>query len=415
MERIDLATLEEILGIQPPWHITSFELDRLSHTANVKIDNKDKKKLFGLLDHSPKSDSLEQKVTGRWFYAPVGGFKCMIHADVPVSNSPVMLDLAVLNAPAFLGHPNRNYSNYLRQQVALADIKGMGEQFICEAYNISPEVYKTIKTDLEAASVQARSLAFLPTENDSAWRDVLNDQIHIKTSVLPLKLMLSKLKLATAKSDSSEQIANFSKDLRQFFMANAHLLDDEVNQVCRISSEKMRRQVSATKQRQRLVLPALKNPVWIDLLTGKLNLNSQSIPLNLLVSRQRVAFLQGKDSATRIAAIDSLREYVKKNHRALKPELVLINRAISINEKTNIRLPNPDHEIWQKILYDNDFIPSQHVAYKLLLAKLRVQVQVAEDPVVKLEAARSIRSFMQQNQKALQRELNDIVKQSTAV
>ncbi|WP_096085699.1 hypothetical protein [Agaribacterium haliotis] len=411
MERIDLGNIEEILGIQAPWHISSVHFDPSRHIANIHIDNNDKKKLFGFID-SHKSDDVA-KHKGQWIYLPLGTYKCVIHAEVASAGSEA-ISLSSLNSPAFLGNPNRNYSNQLLQQVALANISGMNENLICSALRVPPELVQQIMTDIEKASNQVRSLVYLPAEGALVWRKVLNDQLLVRTNLLPLKLLLSKLKLAAAKSSSDEELVELSSKLRSFFVANVNQLDDEINQLCGLNSDKLKRQASASKQRQRLVLPALKNPVWIDLLTGKLSLNSQSVPLNLLISRQRIAFLQGKDSATRIAAIETLREYVKRNHRSLKPELVLINRAMAINEKTQIRLPNPDHDIWQRILANDTAIPSDHVAYKLLLAKLRMQVQSSQDPVVKLEAARSIRNFMQQNQKALQRELSAIVKQASA-
>ncbi len=415
MERFDLASLEEILGIQPPWHITSVHIDHASREALIKIDDRDKKKLFGLIEQQNKANDLDQRVSGKWRYMRIGAYQCNIQAEVPVSAGNTAINLSLLNGPAFLGHPERNYSNFHRQQVALMELKGLNSAQICDLLETSPQTCEQIRTDISAASPQARALAFLPTEVDGAWRQVLCDKLHIRTNVLPLKLLLSKLKLAAAKTENAIQMGEYCRQLRQFFMANAHLMDGEVDQVCGLSSEHMKRQASVTKQRQKLVLPSLKNAVWIDLLTGKLNLNSGSVPLNLLMSRQRVTFLQAKDSATRIAAIETLREYFKKNHRSLRAELVLINRAMAINEKTRVRLPNPDHDIWQQILSDDNLVSSNHVAYKLLLSKLRAKVKATHDPVVKLEAARSIRNFMQQNHRSLQRELSAIVKQSAAV
>lgn len=408
MERIDLSNLHEVLGIHSPWHINSIELDKLERTLTVHIDSSEKKKLFGLIEASKNS---RDKVSEKWFYMPIGGYACIVQAEVPGSENPQGISLSQLGDHAFLGEANRNYSHYVRQQVALAEIKAVPKTVICGALRINETVYDQVKSDLQSASPKAKALAFLPTEVDIVWHRILSDQIIVTTSLLPLKLLLSKLKLATAKTDSGDEISKYCAELRQFFMTNAHLLESEIDQVCGINNDKMKRQASAVKQKQKLVLPSIKNPVWIDLLTGRLNLNSQSVPLNLLVSRQRVAFLQAKTTASRIQAIEVLREYIKKNYRLLKPELVLINRAIQINEKTKFKLPNPDHKIWQRILSDDTFVPSEHIAYKLLLAKLRVQIKNNTDPVIKLEAARSIRSFMHQNQKALRRELSEIVKQ----
>ena len=411
MGRIDLGNLEEILGIQAPWHIKSVQFDSGRQIANIYLDSKDKKKLFGLIDSNKQADVVKQQ--GQWTFMPLATYKSVIHAEVAITDSEA-ISLTSLDNPSYLGNTSRSYSNYLLQQVALAELKGIPEAFICATQRITEELYQQIRTDIEKASPQARSLIFLPPENDPTWLRVLKDQMLIKTNLLPLKLLLSKLKLSAAKTTDNDEVVNLVAALRKFFVANVHVLDDEISQLCGINDDKTRRQVAVNKQKQRLVLPALKNPVWIDLLTGRLKLNSQSVPLNLLISRQRIGFLQGKDSATRIDAIEKLREYVRRNHRSLKPELVLINRAMAINEKSSLRLPNPDHEIWQRILQDDDTVPSENIAYKLLLAKLRMQVQTSSDPVIKLEAARSIRNFMGQNQRALKRELSVLVNQANA-
>lgn len=314
MERIDLKNIEEILGIQPPWHISTVEFDAHRHIANIHVESKDKKKLFGFIENN-KTNGFE-KHAGQWIYMPLGNYKCVIHAETPAPGSD-NITLTSLNTPSYFGNPSRNYSNYLLQQVALANISGVPESLTCSQFQISSELYSQIKDDINKAPAQTQSLVYLPTESDPIWAKVLKDQIHVRTNLLPLKLLLSKLKLAAAKSNAEEELVALASKLRQFCIANISQLDDEIEQLCGINNEKARRQAAAKKQKQRLVLPALKNPVWIDLLTGKLSLNSQSVPLNLLISRQRIVFLRGQDSATRVGAIETLREYVKRHHLSL--------------------------------------------------------------------------------------------------
>lgn len=414
MDKIDLNSLAALMGVSHPWSIKAVNIDEHNQIINVSLDTvKEKKKLFGFIEsHSDKN--VDNQVSGKWFHSPIGTFDCVIHADLPETNSSQAINSALIQQPAFIGSPERNYTNLMRQRVALAQIKGTPASIVLDCFGIKESIYKQITDDLDKATPLTKSLAYIPTEIDPVWRRVLSDQLLLRTNMLPFKLLLAKLKLSTAKAESAEQVSKNVNELRNFFMSNVQQLDAEIDQLCGVVNEQMRRQVSAVKTKQKLILPALKNPVWIDLLTGKLALNSQSVPLNLLISRQRVAFIQGKDSPSKVRAIETLREYFRRGHRGLKPELVLINRAIAINDKTKMRLPNSDHDIWQRILSDKNLIPSKHVAYNLLLSRLRAQVKTAQDPVVKLEAARSIRDFMQQNQRTLQRELSVIAKQSKA-
>ncbi|WP_075185031.1 hypothetical protein [Teredinibacter haidensis] len=416
MERNDLRDLEHALGIRSPWTIKSVSVNEQEKVFDIELDLHDKKRLFGLFGTS-KKEATEELVSGRWRYMNLGTYSCMISAQVPQSalSDTTFLSKDLIGQQSFVGHPSRYYSNFLRQQVALGQIKGVDSSVVSDLYGINDTTLKAIKDDLEKASATARALAYLPTEIDKAWDRILNDQLIVRTSVLPLKFLLSKLKLAAAKTDDADELLGLKLQLRQFFIENSGQLDGEIEQVCGITTEKLQQRARAVKSRQRLVLPALKSVVWIELLSGKLGLNSQSIPFNLLISRQRAAFVQGRTKEQKIQAIETIREYFRKNYRTLKPELILLNRAMDIRQKTGSSLPDVEHRVWQRILEDDAFVPSEHIAYKLLLARLRAQVIKQPEPVIKLEAARRIREFLNYNQKAMRQEVGVLLKQVAIV
>ena len=413
MERIELSVLQDALGIGAPWAIKSVVVDAENQRFNIHLDLHDRKKVLGFFD-SGRKDSQSLAV-GAWQYQTVGNFRCIIHAAIPVASDSGVTSPAVMSLAAFLGHPSRSYSNLIRQQVALAELKGMDVNVMSSVFGLEPSLITTILDDLQKSSVQSRSLAFLPTEVDPSWNKILRDQMLIKTTSLPLKLLLSKMKLTANKVSSEQQRQELVQELRQFFVANTAVLDSEIDQICGISGNTMQQRVKVAKTQQKLVLPALKNPLWLDLLSGKLKLNSQSVPLNLLISRQRMAFLQGHNVREKVQAIETIREYFRKNYRSLKPELVLLNRAMDIRSKTLLRLPEADNEIWQKVLTDDSFVPSDNVAYKLLLAKLRSQLARDDDGGIKIEAATRVREFIKQNQKSMRRELDTLIAKVGAV
>jgi len=416
MERNELHDLERALGIQTPWAISAFHFNDADRILDVTLELQDKKRFFGLFD-SGKRGGDGELLTGRWRYMNVGGYGCVIHAQVPkvVATEGNFISRDVIAQQAFLGNPLRNYSNFIRQQVALAQIKGVDVSVIGDVYHISPEMLKTIQDDLQKSAPVTGALSYLPTEVDRSWEKIINDQLHIRTNLLPLKFLTSKLKLAVAKNASPDDLLMHKLELRKFFIDNSSQLETEIEQVCGITSTKMLQRARATKSKQRLVLPALKSGVWLDLLSGRLSLNSQSIPLNLLISRQRTAFVQGHSKEEKIQAIETLRDYFRKNYRQLKTELVLLNRAMEIRQKNKLSLPDPEHKVWQRILEDDKFVPSDHIAYKLLLAKLRAQISKENDPVIKLEAAQRIRDFLKQNQRSMRQEVGALLKQLAAV
>ncbi|TVZ37718.1 hypothetical protein P886_2062 [Alteromonadaceae bacterium 2753L.S.0a.02] len=416
MEKNDLRDLENALGIVPPWSVKSVKTNDKEKTFDVYIEVADQKRLFGLFDTHKKG--LEQElVAGSWQYMNIGGYRTMVHAQIPrqgVNGECIVESINILQ-PAFLGNPSRHYSNLIRQKVALGQIKGLDSALIAEFNSVDEGVVNMVLADIAKSPAEMRTLSTLPTETDPIWEKILRDQVLLRTSMLPLKFLLSKLKLTAAKITDSRKVLPLVYDLRAFFIEHAAAMDSEIDQLCGIHSERQQKLARAAKSKQRLILPSIKSSVWLDLLSGRVSLNSQSVPLNLLISRQRTTFVQGHSKEEKIAAIEVLRDYFRKNYRTLKPELVLLNRAMNIRKRSGVQLPDADHSIWQQILNDDNFVPSNHIAYKLLLAKLRAQVTTKPDPVVKLEAARRIREFLAQNHKSMRQELSLLLRQSAAV
>lgn len=416
MERIELRGLEVALGITNPWTIKAARVNHQEKVFDVHLELNDRKRLFGIFEAGKKAEG-DELLQGSWQYMMVGGYRCVIHGQIPNSgdHDSAGLSYFLLAQAAFLGNPHRNYSNYLRQQVALAQIKGLDNDLIAQLLQLSPQTISKISDDLDKASTQLRSLAYLPTEVDGIWERVLREQCHIQTNTLSMKFLLSKLQRSTSGLKDPVELQPLVEELRKFFMANASLLDKEIDQLCGITSKSMIQRANTAKSKQKLVLPSLRSPVWLELLSGKIKLNSQSVPLNLLISRQRNAFINGVSTQDKMDVIESLRQYFRLNCRTLKPELVLLNRAMQIREQSTQQLPGPEHSVWQKILQDDTFIPSNHVAYKLLLAKLRAQVARETDPTIKRDAAARIREFIKQNHKSMRQELVMLFKQSAAV
>ena len=90
----------------------------------------------------------------------------------------------------------------------------------------------------------------------------------------------------------------------------------------------------------------------------------------------------------------------------------MINQLMNAPEESQLTLPDEGNEIWQRILKDDAFIPSSHIAYKLLLANLRSQLLMNPDPVVELTAARRVRDFIKHNQRFMQQELRLVLNNS---
>jgi len=325
MDRKDLRDIETSLGIQSPWTIKLLRYNDRNKCFDLAIESIDKKRKFPLLGNkASKVNNNDDLIVGRWRYANLGFYPCVIHAKVPksISLEGVPISRDIISQPAYFGDPSRNYSNYIRQQVAITQIKGLDFAPLKSALGLSDAMIQQILGDIESTSLVGKQLAYLPTEIDPIWGKILNNQFSLKTQLLPLKFLLSRLTMIASKNPSAENLSKTRFELRKFFLDNYTQLESEIEQVCGINSTKLKQQSRSVKAKQRLVLPSSTNKVWAELLGGNINLHSNNMALNLLIFRQKTAFNRASDASEQQKAVESLRSYFKKNYRNLIKELV---------------------------------------------------------------------------------------------
>jgi hypothetical protein len=409
--------LEAILGINAPWFIKDVLFEEKNRHLVISLGYAQEKARFSFLGKNAEVEARLPKAGGpyHWHHSGIAYYSCQIVSEFAESaNANQGIDRRVLTQPGFIGETNRRYTHQLRQQVGLAQLRGLSTAAIAQTLRVDAQIVEEILADIDRTADQYRLAACLPTEQDPIWERVLLDRFHLKTQSFSLKLLLSKLKLSVHEKGGEERIPEAVGELRKFFIAQANALESEFGQLCVLSQGRKPVAEDRPAAGNRLVLPALKNSIWLKLITGKIDLRSANVSLNLLLVRLRHAFQQTKDINTRLSVLNSLREFFKKNARSLKPELVLINKLMNAPEETKYTLPGEQHEVWRRILKDENFIPSSHMAYKLFLSNLRSQVKMNPDPVMELDAARKLRQFIAHNQRSLQQELRMVLRNSYA-
>lgn len=406
---------ETILGINGPWSIQDVSVDEKNKIIKIDIVYQLEKSTFSFF--AKPSETTSQKIqqttsVKRWTHTRLGQYSCQIYSayfDPAITTAGISRDS--LLQPGFLGDANRNYTHQLRQQIALLHTRGLAAEAVAQILLIELPLVEEVLSDIDKTPETYRMAMVLPTEVDTIWENMVYDKFHLKTQSFPLRLMLSKLKLSIIDPNTSVKIDDAVNELRKFFIAHINHLESEAGQICALSSKRQladERQATTTK----LVLPSLKNSIWLKLVSGKIDLKSTNMPLNLFLVRMRHAFAHMEDNNSRITALNSLREFFRKNARTLKKELILINQLMNAPEESQLTLPDEGNEIWQRILKDDAFIPSSHIAYKLLLANLRSQLLMNPDPVVELTAARRVRDFIKHNQRFMQQELRLVLNNS---
>ena len=406
---------EAILGINAPWSIQDVNIDERNKIIQITLSYHFEKSRFSFFSKGSESESNKIADTGlvkRWLHGSIGYYSCHVVSsfyDPNISGTGISRDSLLQSN--FLGDPNRSYTHQLRQEVALAYIRNLAPEAIANMLRIDQSLVDEILNDVEKTPESYRLATCLPCESDPIWENMIYDKFHLKTQLFPLKLMLSKLKLSMIDPKVEVKLSDSINELRKFFISHINALDSEISQITALSMKKQsveERRNTATK----LVLPALKNAIWLKLVTGKIDLASTNMPLNLFLVRLRHAFHNTDDNNARVFALNSLREFFRKNARNLKKELVLINQLMNAPEEAQYALPDERSEIWKRILKDDSFIPSAHIAYKLLLSNLRSQILMNPDPVVELNAVRRVRDFIKHNQRFMQQELRMVLNNS---
>lgn len=406
---------EAILGINAPWSAQDVNIDEKNKIIQITLSHHVEKSRFSFFSKANDTENNKIVDTGlnkRWLHSSIGYYSCHIVSsfyDPSISGAGISRD--ALLQPNFLGDPNRNYTHQLRQEVALAHIRGIAPDAIANMLRLDQSLVDEILSDIEKTPESYRLATCLPCESDPIWESMIYDKFHLKTQLFPLKLMLSKLKLSMIDPKVEVKLSDSVNELRKFFISHINALDAEISQISALSMKKQsveeRRSVTT-----KLVLPALKNSIWLKLVTGKIDLGSTNMPLNLFLVRLRHAFQNTDDNNARVFALNSLREFFRKNARNLKKELVQINQLMNAPEEAQYSLPDERSEIWKRILKDDSFIPSSHIAYKLLLSNLRSQILMNPDPVVELNAVRRVRDFIKHNQRFMQQELRMVLSNS---
>lgn len=403
---------EAILGINAPWSVQDVAIDEKSRIIQVELSYLIEKSRFSFFSKSPENNNNRISDAGfskRWLHTSLGNYACHIVSnfyDQSTLGSGISKDS--LLQPGFVGDANRNYTHGLRQQVALSHIRGMAPDAIANMLRIEQPLAEEIIGDIEKTPESYRMATCLPMESDPIWESVIYDRFHLRTQLFSLKLLLSKLKLTMIDPKVETRLSDSVNELRKFFISHANSLDAEFSQICALSTKKQsveERRTTVTK----LVLPSLKNSIWLKLITAKIDLGSNNMPLNLFLVRSRHAFQNSQDNNVRVEVLNQLREFFRKNARNLKQELIQINQMMNAPEEHQMSLPDERAEIWKRILKDDTVIPSAHIAYKLLLSNLRSQILMNPDPVVELNAVRRVRDFMKHNQRFMQQEVRMVM------
>jgi hypothetical protein len=399
MDSLKTQDLAQILGLYSPWVIKDIELATNAESITISLEKQHDKSRFSFLAANKKGEH----VTRRWQHVRFGHYNTFIAASMTLEE---LAEISSDRPPAFLGAENKTVTRELSDTIRIAYSRNLNADMISGLLGISHEVVETEIREIETEEQQREHVALLPLESNPVWRGVLTDKVKLSTRLLPLKLLLSRLKLDVSKDiDSQDVLQKSVSELRNFFLRHAGQLSNEYEQIgARESAAPQTPTSSNSSQKTKLVLPGTKNILWKQLLTGEFELQTQSMPLKFSIAQQRRSYAAATDDSERLDVVRNIQLFFKHNARAHIPELRILTQMLEQQKDDGIQLPPISHDIWKQLLLDDQLLSTDKINYRLLLSRLKTNYRRNHDE----GSIEQLHSFFSKNARAMLEEIKVI-------
>jgi len=396
MDSLKTQDLAQILGLYSPWIIKDIDLAPNAESITIILEKQSDKGRFSFLTSTKKS----QQVTRRWQHVRFGHFTTIIQATMSLEE---LAEISSDRPPAFLGAENKSVTRELADTIRIAYSRNLNSDMISGLLGISQAVVDAEIREIETEEQQKKHISLLPLESNPIWRAVLTDHAKLSTRLLPLKLLLSRLKLDVSKNNDSQDVLQRSvSELRNFFIRHASQLTHEHEQIGARDSATQKSNTTGTKTK--LVLPGTKNILWHQLLTSEFELETQSMPLKFSIAQQRRAYMASTNEAGRIEVIRNVQLFFKHNARTLIPELRVLTEMLENQKTEGVNLPPVNSEIWKQLLLDDKLLNTDKINYRLLFSRLKTTYRRDHDA----GSIEQLRNFFSQNARAMTDEIKVI-------
>lgn len=402
MDSLKTQDLAQILGLYSPWYIKDIDLAADAESITIFLDKQADKSRFTFRAAANKKG---QQVTRQWQHIRFGHYTTYIQATMTLEE---LAEISSDRPPAFLGADNKTITRELADTIRIAYSRNLNADMISSLLGITHTVVETELREIETEEQHKEHVALLPLESNPVWRGVLTDQVKLSTRLLPLKLLLSRLKLDVSKNmESTDAVQRSVSELRNFFLRHAAQLTSEFEQIGardRSPEPAPASTNNTSTSKTKLVLPGTKNIIWHQLLTDEFELNTQSMPLKLNIAQQRRSYMSATKDFERLEVVRSLQLFFKHNARTLIPELRILTEMLEKQKTAGVDLPPIHHDIWKKLLLDDQLLSTDKINYRLLLSRLKTSYRRNQDQ----GSITQLHNFFSQNARSMTEEIKII-------
>lgn len=351
MAHADAPWLAQLLGIRPPWSVQAVLTSADQRVITVQVGRHRPAPRFWMRREAPV-----QLRHIRWEHLPILGQRCQI----VLALAP---DDFVPEAP-WTGESGQQFSRALSRQVIDLLLAGATVEQLCVLLRLPVADLWRFKFRLDggkpAAASAAPSAASAPTHpaapmaaapapaqpaaatmparrpaDDPArhrteqdvppaasplWLALLLGRVPLEVRALSLRLLLSKLQREASLHRDADLHGQAAADLHRYVLRNQTLLAHELAQLRVLS----RGAGAAQPGGSRAALPAVTDPLWMELLQGQRALEVRALGLKLLLSKLRGQIDRIHDDELRMVKLVELHRYFERNQAMLGHELAQI-------------------------------------------------------------------------------------------
>ncbi|MEK8052646.1 hypothetical protein AACH10_20520 [Ideonella sp. DXS22W] len=346
MATADAPLLAQLLGIRPPWTVLAVLPSADLRVVTVQVGRQRPAPRFWVRREPPPAWRHR-----RWEHLPLLGQRC----QVLLSLAP---DEAAPEAP-WTGEEGQQFSRALSRQVIDLLLAGATIEQLCVLLKLPVADLWRFKFRLEgggapapaapaqagvatAASatrvpvaavaappapqprpVMAVPATPVPVATSPLWRALLLGRVALEVRALSLRLLLSKLQREAALHQDADLHAQAAADLHRYVLRNQATLGHELAQLHALAQGADGGLGDAAA---RGALPAVTDPLWMELLQGQRALEVRALGLKLLLSKLRNQIDVIHDDEVRMVKLVELHRYFERNQAMLGHELAQIGR-----------------------------------------------------------------------------------------
>lgn len=424
----DIEILSQLLNLDGGFHIHSIEVDRPSNRIDIVITHGTvKKKFFGL----GKVADEGQKTILR--HLPIWGMRTFLH--VPITDS-TDTDKAWNPAGSKLSNEMEEFVIYLlnntsfNQIVAkIAGITVAEVRAVSERTGVSVDKVLDHLSDVRAThhspvapvshyatdetSFELFQSDDLPPETDDSWQRIVSGEHDIQTNAVGLQMLLQRVRQDIANNPSEVTRLNASKLLRQYFIKNRNQHKADVA----IITEKSL-QTGGAKQNlmpgnvvkfhsSLTDLPDNHHPIWQTIVTGKLQIQTANVALQMMMERVRQSTERNPSESSHAAAIKILRHFFMKHKERLHDEIQQMGIQLAPAESV-MSIPAENAVCWNELIDGDLKIVTNTVGLQMMMERVRQSVEKNNNNSNRMAGIKILRQYFIKHQATAQNEIRQL-------